>query len=518
MATDYVFCTHSANRSAYGKPHSKKDERCITPKSSASIHQQCDSAISYAGAQEDHGCIKDVVDSQKNNATDVISSAAIKLRATKKLLESATQKIRHWQEIARCEKERAEDRARKVAELEAALKAANDNMSTLKDNCEREKRRADQKVATILKPKSILKSCRKKKVSFKVDDYSFTGVAKQASESLLPADLGSATTLQPAMNSLGNGTSLNNESSLQTNPDSEVAPQLITDARANGNAQESELVLEATCNSSSSLEASSISKRKIAKVWARRVKNQPTDLPAAHGILPTPTELDAIGACIWEDYLSKTSANTMAPPLGIDGHAGGTATVLDSSVQAHFSNSALMQPSSVSLTGVSENNLNVFFQSFSDSMVTEQSNASTLANQTAMELDSTTSTNLDNAAALKPSSNNSPGETNHALESFLQSIANGAVVPQQTMDSLGGSSAMDLDTSVLNNLGNTVAPQPGSGASVGLSDAEMAAFIKTFVVGAVTLQSGNDSQCAEPFYQANPGNEVAPHLGHAHLV
>ncbi|KAJ2395595.1 hypothetical protein GGI05_001511 [Coemansia sp. RSA 2603] len=698
---------------------------------------------------------------QDSLATLKVTCTRETLRADKEFatvlsLKSELESVRQSEALLKvsCEDkdEQAKKQAAKIAKLVASLRAAQDTVSSLKDSCEREKRRADQIAATISKPKSILKSCCKKKVSFKVDDDSSTGVAEQASESLLPADLGSATTLQPAVNSLGNGTSLNIESSLQVNPgrgvapqpsidsftgvsnqatqsslsndsdstaveqtasDSvvvvrdqdqatilvssidgaaalqtgignifsgisqyvepsllanlsseealllgaeihtgkdlqrieptleaisgiEMAPQLSVDARANGSTQGSEPVLEVTCNSSSSLEASSISKRKIAKVRARRVKNQPTDLPAAHGILPTPSELDAIGAHIWEDYLRKTSANAMAPPLGIDGHAGGTATVLDLSVQAHFSNSALMQPSSVSLTGVSDNNLNVFFQSFSDSTVTELSDTNTPANQRAMELGSTAPTNLENAAALQPSASSSASLTNHALESFIQSIANGAmvpqtgmanfaseaafnfglaapnnldgmmalqpntnyltsrncqtpgifppanlantaqiqpgmasldnetamdvdlsastnlnnaaalqtsmpchaagetkhplepffqiiangaVVPQQTMDSLGGASAMDLDTLGSNNLGNTVAPQPDSDANVGLSDAEMAVFIKTFVVGTVTLQpgidslSGDDSQCVEPFHQANSGNVVAPHLG-----
>ncbi|KAJ2363899.1 hypothetical protein IW150_006623 [Coemansia sp. RSA 2607] len=121
-----------------------------------------------------------------------------------------------------------------------------------------------------------------------------------------------------------------------------------------------------------------------------------------------------------------------------------------------------MQPSSVSLTGVSENNLNVFFQSFSDSKVTELSDTNTPANLRAMELGSTAPTNLNNAAALQPSASNSDSETNHALESFLQSIANGAVVPQTGMATFASGATFNFGLSALNNLGGTMALQPNT--------------------------------------------------------
>ncbi|KAJ2380591.1 hypothetical protein GGI05_006259, partial [Coemansia sp. RSA 2603] len=152
--------------------------------------------------QEDHGCIRDIVDSQKNDDTDVILSAATKLHATEKLLESATQKIHHWQETARCEKERAEDRARKVLELEAALQAANDSVSALKVACKWEKTRVVKKAATIAKLKSALKSCHKKKVSRKADNDSSTGEFNQITQSSIPDDVDSTAVALPASDSV----------------------------------------------------------------------------------------------------------------------------------------------------------------------------------------------------------------------------------------------------------------------------------------------------------------------------
>ncbi|KAJ1853428.1 hypothetical protein LPJ73_002649 [Coemansia sp. RSA 2703] len=534
MATDSVFCTRSADRSVYGKPNIKKDGHCKTPVSSASIHKQCDNTITCAEAQEDHGCVRDVVDSQKNDDTDVISSAATKLHAIEKLLESATQKICHWQETARCEKERAEDQARKVLELEAALQAANDSVSALEIACKWEKSRVVKKAATILKLKSVLKSCRKKKVSLKTDNDSSTNRSNQITQLSIPDDVDSTTATLPASDSvvvvhdqdqatilvssidgaaalqsgtddISRGISQCVEPSLLANPSSEekpligvescaskglkrikptleaisgieMAPQLTVDALADDTTEESEEVLA----------AGFICKRKVAKARTRKVQNQPTDLQAAHGKLPTSTELDAIGARKCEDYLSKTSANAMAPQPGIDDLASGTALNIGSSTSnnlgygvalqpgtnnldsgtnqillpvppANLVCAATQQPGSVSLTGVNEHNQEAVFQSFPVSMVAQQSDANTFAHDSSMDIDSTAPINDDNAMELDPLVS---ANLDDAMDLDSKVIV-----------------GMDLDSEVI------VGMDLDSEVIVGMTDSEMDAFVQAYFGG-----------------------------------
>ncbi|KAJ2382776.1 hypothetical protein GGI05_005543, partial [Coemansia sp. RSA 2603] len=223
-------------------------------------------------------------------------------------LESELMSARKREELLKVSSEQKDECTKKqaavIAKLVASLRAAEDTASTLKDSCDREKRRADKKTATIAKLKSALKSCRKKKVSRKADNDSYTGESNQATQSSLSDDVGSTAValptsdsvvdacnqdqatilvssidgtvaLQSGMDDISSGISQCVEPSVLANSNSEeapllgaeiragkdlqrvepsleaisgieMAPQLIIEARANGDTQEFEPVLNAT--------------------------------------------------------------------------------------------------------------------------------------------------------------------------------------------------------------------------------------------------------------------------------
>ncbi|KAJ2373851.1 hypothetical protein IW150_003412 [Coemansia sp. RSA 2607] len=246
----------------------------------------------------------------------------------------------------------------------------------------------------------------------------------------------------------------------------------------------------------------------------------PTNLENAAALQPSASSSASLTNHALESFIQSIANGAMVPQTGMANFASEAAFNFGLAAPNNLDGMMALQPNTNYLTSRNCQTPGIFPPANLANTAQIQPGMASLDNETAMDVDLSASTNLNNAAALQTSMPcHAAGETKHPLEPFFQIIANGAVVPQQTMDSLGGASAMDLDTLGSNNLGNTVAPQPDSDANVGLSDAEMAVFIKTFVVGTVTLQpgidslSGDDSQCVEPFHQANSGNVVAPHLG-----